>query len=558
MSAKDVTFVLTSCSRFDLLAETLETFLRFNTYPIAQYVLVEDSGNDGVYDVLRHFRPKFRVILNDPPVGQIASIDKAYAGLQTPYIFHCEDDWRFFRTGLIEESIILLESIPEIVVVSGRHRGQKPDFDFRFFDSRPRSYNGIGYRCNEREPDQVWGGYTFNPGLRRLVDYRRLGSFAAIGHEAQISRWFLARGMNVAHLEKAACETIGEGRHLVDPFRTDHRRRSASLRQRTARRIEFATRELAPASRKRFSPADARFLTELPVLWFAARFLPEAKWHRVSHFVERVKTLLGDDKVKRRTAKVALALRLPAGDGRAGSIARATAARRTEHHLQVLKEAGSGWNANIDLQGDNELRSALAAGKGAVLWVAHTAFNALATKMALHRAGYVVSHISRPEHGFSKSRFGIRFLNPIRWRAETKYLRDRIVIDRSHPGGAFARAAAELRGNGIVSVTAGAWEGRYLAHCELFRGRMTLATGAPKLAHETGARLLPVFTAKAGDGVVVRIGPAIEATSSLNREAVIQHAVREFVDELRWLIRQYPDQWRGWDDWEPPPGSSDS
>ena len=552
MSTRGVTFVLTSCNRFDLLAETLETFLQFNTYPIAEYVLVEDSGNDQVYDVLRRFSQKFRVILNDPPVGQIASIDKAYADVQTPYIFHCEDDWRFFREGLIEESIILLESVPEIAVVSGRHRGQKPDFDFRFFNSRPRTYNGIGYRCNEREHDQVWGGYTFNPGLRRLADYRRLGSFAAIGHEAEISRWFLARGMNVAHLEIAACETIGKGRHLVDPFRTDHRRRAASLARRPARRIELATRELAPTSRKRFSPADARFLTELPVLWFVAHFLPEAKWHRSSDIVERAKRLWGDDKVKRRTAKIASALGLPAADGRAASIAGATAARRTEHHIQVLKEFGSGWNANIVLQGDNELRSALDAGKGAVLWIAHTAFNTLATKMALHRAGYAVSHISRPEHGFSKSRFGIRFLNPMRWRAETKYLRERIVIDRNHPSSAFARAAANLRGNGIVSITAGAWEGRRLAHCQLFRGRMTLATGAPALALETGARLLPVFTVKTGDGIVVRIGPAIEMTSSLNGEAVIQHAVREFVDELRWLIRQYPDQWRGWDDWEAP------
>jgi hypothetical protein len=31
----------------------------------------------------------------------------------------------------------------------------------------------------------------------------------------------------------------------------------------------------------------------------------------------------------------------------------------------------------------------------------------LFTKMALSDAGYKVSHISRPEHGVSKSRFGI-------------------------------------------------------------------------------------------------------------------------------------------------------
>jgi hypothetical protein len=219
MSVKGVTFVLTSCNRFDLLADTLDSFLHYNTYPIAEYVLIEDSGNRGVDDVLRRFRVPFRLIVNDPPIGQIASIDKAYAGIDTPYIFHCEDDWVFFRGGFIEDSMVLLDAIPEIVVVSGRHRGQKADFDRRFFSSRQRDYKGIGYRLNEPTPDQTWGGYTFNPGLRRLSDYRKLGSFAAIGHEAEISRWFLARGMNVAHLENAACETIGDNRHVVDPIR---------------------------------------------------------------------------------------------------------------------------------------------------------------------------------------------------------------------------------------------------------------------------------------------------------------------------------------------------
>jgi lauroyl/myristoyl acyltransferase len=552
MSAKGVTFVLTSCARFDLLAETLETFLHFNTYPIDEYVLVEDSGDDRVYDVLRQFRPKFRVILNDPPIGQIASIDRAYAGLQTQYIFHCEDDWRFSRKGLIEESIVLLESVPEIAVVSGRYRGQKPDFDRRFFNSRERSYNGIRYRCNEREPNQLWGGYTFNPGLRRSADYRTLGSFAAIGHEADISRWFIARGMKVAHLEEAACETIGRERQVPDPFRTDRWRRAPAINKAVPRKVDLSTRQLAPISRKYFSAADATFLLELPVLWFAARFVPETRWYGLSAVVERAKNRLNGDKIKRRATNIATALGLPAADSRATLIARAASAQRTEHHVQILRELGPGWNAKIVLQGENELRSALDGGKGAILWVAHTVFNTLATKIALHRAGHAVTHISRPEHGFSKSRFGIRWLNPMRWRVEEKYLEERIVIDRNHPGAAFARAVAVLHGNGVVSITAGAWEGRHLAQSDLFRGRLALATGAPKLAYDTGAQLLPVFTVRSRDAIVVRIGSAINAANSGDRAAAIQQAVRKFVDELRWIIRQHPDQWRGWDDWVPP------
>jgi hypothetical protein len=43
-SSPDITFVLTSCGRFDLLTDTIASFLAFNTAPIARYLVVEDSG----------------------------------------------------------------------------------------------------------------------------------------------------------------------------------------------------------------------------------------------------------------------------------------------------------------------------------------------------------------------------------------------------------------------------------------------------------------------------------------------------------------------------------
>jgi hypothetical protein len=62
--------------------------------------------------------------------------------------------------------------------------------------------------------ESPWGGYTFNPGLRRTRDIRALGSFAALGHEGEASAWFKARGMRLAALEQPACETTGQLRHV--------------------------------------------------------------------------------------------------------------------------------------------------------------------------------------------------------------------------------------------------------------------------------------------------------------------------------------------------------
>ena len=60
-----------------------------------------------------HFRTGERV-------GQIRLIDQAYARVDTPFIFHLEDDWEFYRSGFMEKSRALLERDPKILLVQLR------------------------------------------------------------------------------------------------------------------------------------------------------------------------------------------------------------------------------------------------------------------------------------------------------------------------------------------------------------------------------------------------------------------------------------------------------
>ncbi|MGH8713616.1 MAG: SEC-C metal-binding domain-containing protein [Casimicrobiaceae bacterium] len=217
-ASTDISFVLTSCGRFDLLAETISTFLAWNSAPIGRYVIVEDSGDERIRDVLTPFGNRFELLFNDPRLGQMQSIDRAYAGLQTPYIFHCEDDWRFFRGGFIEESLLLLQHFPSISAVLCRRAGQNRVHDMVASSTRVSRLREVEFRQSRLDVSPIWGGYSFNPGLRRLADYRRLGSFAGCGHEDEVSRWFKQQGMGVASLERPACETTGRGRHVLDVF----------------------------------------------------------------------------------------------------------------------------------------------------------------------------------------------------------------------------------------------------------------------------------------------------------------------------------------------------
>lgn len=118
-SARAVSFVITSCGRPDLLKTTVDSFLALNSYPIARYILVEDAADEAMARfVRRRFGNIFDIVLvNDPKLGQIGSIERAYAEVDTPYVFHCEDDWKFMRGGFIERSFDLLDFDSRIVNV---------------------------------------------------------------------------------------------------------------------------------------------------------------------------------------------------------------------------------------------------------------------------------------------------------------------------------------------------------------------------------------------------------------------------------------------------------
>jgi lauroyl/myristoyl acyltransferase len=335
--------------------------------------------------------------------------------------------------------------------------------------------------------------------------------------------------------------------HVEHPFFAMIILETGILKKRDEFAVEIIEREMRPADGKVFTSDDANFMLEWPVLKFAAAVVPENRWSDVAMWLERLKVRLGRPSPAKHAPAMRRALDL-ANLEEAEAIAWRAAAGRTEHHIQVMKViSAKGWTPEMHLEGEKHLKAALARGKGAILWVAHFCFNTQVTKMALKAGGYRVSHLSRPEHGFSKSQFGIRYLNPLRCNAELRYLDRRIIIDRAHPGGSLREAKAVLEENRLVSITAGAWEGHRVARGPLLKGRFVLATGAPDLAQQTGAALLPVITTRiAGSGVFeVKIGEPL-ATKFEDKLEAIRAATAGFLAELEIAVLKSPDQWRGW------------
>ena len=305
----------------------------------------------------------------------------------------------------------------------------------------------------------------------------------------------------------------------------------------------MATR--GPAPRPLFAVSDARFLAELPWLWFVAWFLPERRWDRLCQGLERFKARLGWFDPDAVAAIMARGL----GSDPSPDLAVRWAAGRTECHLEVLRTLRPGFRtaSAFEVVGIENLKAATVEGRGCLLWVAHFCFNSLAVKAAIADAGYRLWHVSRREHGFSKTRFGMGILNPMRVAAERRYLEGRILIDRANPGGALVAARRTLENGDVVSFTAGAWEGARPIDVDLVGARLPLSTGAPGLALMTGAALLPVFATRADRGRVrIEIGVPIEVPSDGPRDDKLRLMAQEFANRTEPYIRQCPDEWRGW------------
>ena len=110
-----VTAIFFSCRRLALLQESVQAFIKSNTYPIQEIIIVNDSGDKDIHELLRLYFPDFTLVCHPINFGLILSIDLGYKHVRTEYFFHCEDDWCCNgKGGFIEQSLDIMQSRPEI------------------------------------------------------------------------------------------------------------------------------------------------------------------------------------------------------------------------------------------------------------------------------------------------------------------------------------------------------------------------------------------------------------------------------------------------------------
>lgn len=210
----DVSVVITSCGRTDLLSETFKTFYNFNTYPIKEIFVIEDSGmitsNIVQKEIIKDLVPKkhISIIVNNFNIGQVKSIDKIYKQIKTKYIFHSEDDWEYYNYHFVEKSKNILEieekkdNILQVYLRS--HKDIINFVSFHWYEKLTNSNDETYYKI--KSSSGIWKGFSFNPGLKKMDDYFKISKYEAIlkpsiHFEASIGTYYFNHGYESVSLE---------------------------------------------------------------------------------------------------------------------------------------------------------------------------------------------------------------------------------------------------------------------------------------------------------------------------------------------------------------------
>lgn len=215
----EITLVVTTCGRFDLLKQTISSFLACTDMIPASTILIDNAGNGTnplfyKNEILQSL-PNQKIIVNKQNIGQIRSIDKAYAEVNTEYIFHLEDDWLFYKyfddKPFMAPSLSILKTIPNIINVNLRKRfdGTK-GAQHPIINERHTTIDNYSYYLYEYNYNGLYHGFSFNPGLRRLADYKALGKYEYYGNEESIGKFYFENGYQAACLDECYCIHLGE------------------------------------------------------------------------------------------------------------------------------------------------------------------------------------------------------------------------------------------------------------------------------------------------------------------------------------------------------------
>jgi GR25 family glycosyltransferase involved in LPS biosynthesis len=229
-----VTFTITSCKRFDLFEKTMNSFIKscLDIHLIDKWICVDDNSSKKDIDNMKRLYPFFYFIWKDESEkGHPRSMNIIRKMINTPYVFHMEDDWMFFsKRTYISDCMEVLNSNTTIQQCLINKNYSEVESDVSIVGGiESTTQAGLRYYVHEKvtteKEKQVWvkkygkynkhcnywPHYSFRPSLFRAPVVFGLGEFneTSSHFEMEYSTRYCNKGYKSAFLEGIYCLHTG-------------------------------------------------------------------------------------------------------------------------------------------------------------------------------------------------------------------------------------------------------------------------------------------------------------------------------------------------------------
>jgi GR25 family glycosyltransferase involved in LPS biosynthesis len=225
-----ITFTITTCKRYDLFERTMTSFLYYceDISLITHWLCVDDNSSEEDRIKMKKNFPFFEFVWKTPlDKGHSKSMNIILSNVQTPYIFHMEDDWQFFtHDTYIQKCLEIVNSSPEIGQCLVNKNYAETSDDIRIIGGIFNTTStGLRYYVHEHEPNSdifsekygtgancsYWAHYSLRPGLNKVSTLRKVGVYDSTANhfEMDFAYRYMNMGFKTAFLDTINCIHIG-------------------------------------------------------------------------------------------------------------------------------------------------------------------------------------------------------------------------------------------------------------------------------------------------------------------------------------------------------------
>lgn len=225
-----ITFSITTCKRYDLFEKTMNSFLNCceDISLIDEWLCMDDNSSVEDRNKMKVNYPFFTFVYKgNNEKGHSISMNMIVERIKTPYVFHCEDDWKFFvKKPYISECLEVINSSENVgQCLINKNYGETVESRNIIGGKFMTTSSGLRYYIHEYEPNQdkffsskgqsgpncaYWPHFSLRPSLIKRKVFDDIGRFSeAQGHfELEYANRYISRYIST-FLDDIYCLHIG-------------------------------------------------------------------------------------------------------------------------------------------------------------------------------------------------------------------------------------------------------------------------------------------------------------------------------------------------------------